>query len=152
MLQMGLGGSYFPSQTCPHRQCMRLWLSQITVPLCEAFSGASSSPSASTSSSCTSQLQHFDGKTAQLAHEEGRNPCERAASQNEWDETTVLLHEVLVEVSTPDKAEKLEGRRRVGRRVGKVVGLVCRLFRWPVRLLWGAVKGARKVFRAVFRH
>jgi hypothetical protein len=96
----------------------------------------------------TSLLQYFNGKTLQVVHEKGSNPSERVASEDERDEARVLLVEVLVEVSTPDKAEMLEGRRRVG----KVSGLVCSLFRWPLRLVWGVVKVARKLFRAMFRH
>jgi hypothetical protein len=58
-----------------------------------------------------------------------------------------LLCEVLVEDGAPEHDDVGVDRRQAG----EVGMLMYRVVRWPVRLLWSAVKVARKILRAVFR-
>jgi hypothetical protein len=58
-----------------------------------------------------------------------------------------LLCEVLVEDGSPEHDDMRADRRQAG----EVGMLMYRVVRWPVRLLWSALKVARKILRAVFR-
>jgi hypothetical protein len=104
---------------------------------------------ASTSDTASTEqplLQHVDGKTDRVAFEEGSAPCESAALEDEGDGMG-LLSEVVVEASSPDN----DAVGEVHKQASDVSALMCFLLRWPLRLIWGAIKVARKMFRAVMR-
>jgi hypothetical protein len=112
-----------------------------------AVEGTPATASASDTASAEQPLlQHVDGKTERVTHEQGSTPCVGTALQDEGDGMG-LLCEVVVEASNPGD-DVVQDRCR---KANDASVLLCFVLRWPVRLIWGAFKAAKTVFRAILR-